>query len=306
MMGASVLAIDDPVLHEFAELVGAEGAVSVAGGRTRWEAGGTLSPEAQVVEAPTGIVSYRPEEMTMQVRAGTTVAELDAALAEKGQRSALADRGGTVGGAVAVGESSVDQLGRGAVRDSVLQVRYVSAEGKLVTGGGPVVKNVSGFNLPKLLTGSLGTLGLLAEIIIRTNPMPPASVWLRCEGLSPARARDAVLTPSAVLWDGGATWVHLEGHAVDVRAEQKQLMTLGSCQEVGGPPPIPAHRWTLSPAQAAAFSASEPFLASIGVGRVWASAPQPALPVDPVAELIGQRTKQLFDPASRLNPGRTP
>ena len=112
--------------------------------------------------------------MVVTVRAGTTVAELHETLAAAGQTSALPDRGGTVGGAVAVGENRLDRLGRGSARRR-LQVRYVSAEGEIVTGGGPVVKNVSGFNLPKLIVGSLGTLGLIAEVVLRTNRFRPSN-----------------------------------------------------------------------------------------------------------------------------------
>ena len=171
----SSLATSDPVLFDFAALVGDADPISVRGNGTRWHVGGALADAARVVEAPAGIVDYQPSEMIVVVRAGTPVAALHAALAAAGQTSALPDRGGTVGGAIAVGENRLDRLGRGSVRDAVLQVRYVSAEGELVTGGGPVVKNVSGFNLPKLMVGSLGTLGLLAEVVLRTTRFRPSN-----------------------------------------------------------------------------------------------------------------------------------
>lgn len=122
----ATLASHDPVLAEFAAEVGADGPVAVAGGRTRWTVGGPLDPGARVLSAPTGVVDYKPEEMTIQVRTGTTVAELDETLAAKGQRCALPDRGGTIGGALATGENDHRALGRGLVRHAVLQVRYVS------------------------------------------------------------------------------------------------------------------------------------------------------------------------------------
>ena len=177
----STLTSADRALHEFAALVGADDPIAVEGNRTRWHLGGPLDESARLVTAPTGIVDYQPSEMVVTVRAGTTVAELHETLAAAGQTSALPDRGGTVGGAVAVGENRLDRLGRGSARDAVLQVRYVSAEGEIVTGGGPVVKNVSGFNLPKLIVGSLGTLGLIAEVVLRTNPLPPVQRWIRAE-----------------------------------------------------------------------------------------------------------------------------
>ncbi len=309
-MSAAVpwLATDDPILFEFAEEVGSEGKISVAGGRTRWEYGGTLEEAARVVEAPRGVVEYKPAEMTVCVRAGTPVTELEATLSEAGQRSALPSRGGSVGGAVAVGQNHLDRLGRGALRDSVLQVRYVSAEGRLITSGGPVVKNVSGFNLPRLITGSLGTLGLIAELILRTNPRPEASRWLRGPGADPAATFNALLRPAAILWDGDSTWVHLEGYGVDVDAQSRVLEQLGDFVEMDAPPSLPPEAWSLSPKQAARVDPEQTgdFVASIGVGRVWAEHPQPVAPRDPVVIGLSERAKAIFDPTGRLNPGRRP
>ena len=85
-------------MSDFAKLVGAEGPVTVVGGRTRWHVGGKVHPDAREVHAPSGVMSYDPAEMTVTVRAGTTTTELTAALTEAGQRCALPERGGTVGG----------------------------------------------------------------------------------------------------------------------------------------------------------------------------------------------------------------
>ena len=157
------------------------GPVVAVGGRTQWDVGGPLDPavDARTVRAPAGIVTVEAADMTVRVRAGTTVVELDAALAEVGQAVALpAWPGATVGGVLAVGRSGLRRLGWGAVRDTVLEVRYVSAAGTVVTAGGPTVKNVSGFDLCRLLVGSLGTLGLLAEVVLRTRPLPATERWL--------------------------------------------------------------------------------------------------------------------------------
>ena len=109
----STLTSTDRALHDFAALVGADDPIAVEGNRTRWHLGGPLDESARLVNAPTGIVDYQPSEMVVTVRAGTTVAELHETLAAAGQTSALPDRGGTVGGAVAVGENRLDRLGRG-------------------------------------------------------------------------------------------------------------------------------------------------------------------------------------------------
>lgn len=300
-MSQATLTVTDPVLLDFAELVGTDGPVAVAGGRTRWNLGGPPAEGTRVIEAPSGVVDHIPEEMIVTVRAGTPVAELSATLAERGQRCALPERGGTVGGAVAVGENNLNVLGRGRLRNSVLQVRYVSAEGQVVTGGGPTVKNVTGFDLPRLMTGALGTLGLLGEVILRTNPIPAHRRWFHSNGADPFAVLDSLLQPSIVLWNGTETWVLLEGHPADVESEAGAMATF---TETDGPPELPPHRWSLPPAALRDLAGT--YVASIGVGTVFADTPQPARKPDAVAQAVAQRVKQQFDPTGRLNPGRTP
>lgn len=304
----------DPAITAFADDVGFQGPVAVVGGGTRWEEGGPMDPGTRLVTAPTGIVDYQPAEMVVTVRAGTSVAELQATLSEHGQITALPERhdpttgrDGTVGGAVAVGENRLDRLGRGSVRDAVLQVRYVSAEGQIVTGGGPVVKNVSGYNLPKVMVGSLGCLGLLAELVLRTNPIPPVQRWLVGSEVSPGALWPTVYRPGAVLWDGHKVWVLLEGHGEDVDDQQRRLAAFGQFS-ASDPPELPPYRHRLTPAQAAQADQrfTGRFMASLGVGTVFADQPPTAQPVDATAELIARRAKALFDPTGRLNPGRFP
>ena len=298
----------DPELTSFVDAAGGPGPVAVVGGRTRWDLGGALHANALQLRAPDGIVDYQPAEMIVRVRAGTPVAELHAALANEGQRTGLPERGGTVGGAIAVGEDDLHVLARGTVARAVLQVRYVSSEGALVTGGGAVVKNVSGFNIPKLVVGSLGTLGLIAEVVLRTNPIPPTSLWVTSSDADPFAAFDLLLRPSAILWDGECTWLQLEGHEPDVLAERNLLSTLGTFQDSPSPPALPPHRWSLAPGQLRALGNRDTgaFVASVGVGTVWADSPQPARSPDSTSLEIAARMKQLFDPSGRLNPGRAP
>lgn len=293
-------------LTAFAEEVGSVGPVAVEGGRTRWATGGEAAAGTRLVRAPDGVVEHTPEEMTVRVLTGTPVADLEAALAEAGQRSALPERGGTVGGAVAVAENHLDVALRGQVRATVLQVRYVAADGRLVTAGAPTVKNVTGFDLPRLLTGSLGTLGLPAEVVLRTNPVPAAAVWLSNPERADAFAvADALRRRATVLWDGTTTWVHLEGHSVDVAAQRRALP--GRWEEAEGPPPLPPRRWSLRPSELRGLSPRMGrFVASVGVGTVFADSPQPPRPLDPAAAALAARAKRLFDPAGRLNPGRDP
>lgn len=310
--GLATLATSDPVLTSFAEQVGETGAVAVGGARTRWHVGGSSAEGTRVLPAPAGVVDYKPDEMTVTVRAGTLVAELHDALAERGQRSALPERGGTVGGALAVGENDIRALGRGLIRTALLQIRYVSAEGRIVSSGGPTVKNVSGFDLPRLMVGSLGTLGLLAEAIIRTNPIPATSRWLKADGADPIAVQDALLAPSAVLWTGSSTFVQLEGHNADVDAQQEALRSVANFTvvETDGPEVLPVslpeNRWSVAPSEIPSLDSARlgNFVAAIGLGLVFADVKQPQRAVTPEVQVVADRVKDNFDPTGRLNPGR--
>ncbi|MDG1846218.1 MAG: FAD-binding protein [Acidimicrobiales bacterium] len=295
----------DTVLNRFAEAVGPSLPIAIEGNRTRWGLNGLLKPGTSVISAPSGLVEYKPEEMIVTVRAGTTVQELDTCLADHRQRTSLPDRGGTVGGAIAVGHNDLHKLGKGSVRDAVLQLRYVSAEGKVITCGGPVVKNVTGFNLHKLMVGSFGTLGFIAEVTLRTNPIPLRQLWIQTS-MDPKIIFDTLQRPSAILWDGTTTWVHLEGHPPDVDAQYALLTKSGKVYESETGPSLPAHRWSIPPVDI--FSLEKTlmgrFVASIGVGTVWAEQPQEERKLDRATLTITERMKKQFDPTSRLNPGR--
>ena len=243
------LTATDQILRDFAEAVGSEGSVAIVGGRTRWETGGaSAGVDVRLLSAPSGVVEYVPEEMIATVRCGTSTAELNAELTAMGQRTGLPERGGTVGGALAVGQNHLEVLGRGTVRSAFLQVRYISAEGRIVTGGGPTVKNVTGFDLPRLMVGSLGTLGCLAEVIVRTNPIPAVSQWFECAEADPGATLAALLAPSAVLWDGTTTSVLVEGHAPDVAEQASRLATIGPFVECDAKSEPQGYRWSLAPA----------------------------------------------------------
>jgi glycolate oxidase FAD binding subunit len=243
--------------------------------------------------------------MTVRVRAGTTVTELDEALAVHGQCVALPSwPRATVGGIIAVGHSGLRRLGWGPVRDAVLEVRYVSAEGRVVKGGGPTVKNVSGYDLPRLFVGSLGTLGVIAEVVLRTRPVPALEQWFTAEGVDPFDLARALYRVDAVLWDGSTTWALLEGHPVDV-AEQARTSGL---REIDGSelPPLPEHRWSLVPSALTTLpnDGHGPFVAEVGVGVVHRMVPQPPRAVDPTIAALNASVKQAFDPTGRLSPGR--
>ena len=153
------------------------------------------------------IVEYQPADMVMVVEAGVTLAEMQAAAREHRQRLALdppwPDRA-TIGGIVATGAFGPRRARYGAVRDLIIGVQLVRADGTVARGGGKVVKNVAGFDLPKLACGSLGTLGLIAGATFRLHPLPETSQTVVVSGLSPAevvamvsRVRAAQLEPVA-------------------------------------------------------------------------------------------------------------
>lgn len=255
------------------------------------------------MRAPAGVRDFDPADMTIRVGAGTPVAELDAALAEAGQRANLPlTPGATVGGVLAVGRDDLHALGRGRLRDALLEAIYVADDGQVVTAGGPTVKNVSGFDLCRVLVGSLGTLGLVGEVILRTWPRPPVQQWLAgpCD---PAELRRRLYWPSSILWDGQTAWIHLEGHASDVESEADLARSLG-CEPTEGPPPLPPHRVPVGALEAGGFSGR--YLVQIGTGSAFVSELIPVPSPDRAVVALHERLKAEFDPRGRLNPGRDP
>ena len=283
-------------LSEFAAAVGTAGPVTIAGGGTR---GGAVAG-VRCVAAPSGIDWVQADEMTVCCGAGTTVTDLSAALAEHGQRVNL-PAGGTVGGALAVGQSDIRRLGDGPIRDVLLQARYVSAAGEVVQAGGPTVKNVSGFDLCRLLVGSRGTLGFLGEVILRTRPLAATSQWFTAAATDPCPVFTRLYRPVSVLWDGARVWALLEGHAADV-AEQAAAAGLAPTD---GPPTLPTtRRAVVSPA--AITSATGEYVAEVGVGVVHLGATgtiSDAPTTDAGVRAVSARLKTQFDPTGRLNPG---
>ena len=160
------------------------GPLAVAGAGTAASWAGALGPADAVLDlrALTGVITHNPGDMTVSVRAGTPLRDLNAELADHGQHVAfdaarVAD-GATVGGLLATGDAGPGALVHGSLRDLVIGTTLVLADGTVARSGGHVIKNVAGYDLAKLVHGSYGTLAVVAEVVLRLHPLPHAVATL--------------------------------------------------------------------------------------------------------------------------------
>ena len=158
---------------------------------------GTPPTALDVVLDLTGLdrlVEHTAGDLVAVVEAGRLLDDLQAELARAGQWLAVdPPRRGTVGGLVATGITGPARMAAGPVRDLVIGATVVRTDGVVAHSGGKVVKNVAGYDLGKLLTGSFGTLGVLTQVAVRLHPLPDRSTWVCVPVRSPAEAQDAVL-----------------------------------------------------------------------------------------------------------------
>lgn len=203
------------------------------GGGTKDFYGRAPAGEAFDLRANSGIVAYEPTELVVTVRGGTPLGELEAALAEKGQYLAFEPphfgAGATVAGCVASGLSGPRRASMGAVRDFMLGVKLLDGRGEVLRFGGQVMKNVAGYDVSRLVAGSLGTLGILLEASIKVLPRPVAETTLRFE-LDEATALRHLnawggqpLPVSASLWTEGVLHLRLSGAEAAVGAAAQRL-----------------------------------------------------------------------------------
>lgn len=187
--------------------------------------GRAVDAEAVELSGHAGILSYQPKELVITGRAGTSIAEIEAVLAEAGQMLAFepphfarsADVGATLGGTIAAGLSGPARPYLGSARDLVLGVRVLTGRGEVLRFGGEVMKNVAGYDVSRLMVGALGTLGILLDVSLKVLPAPPATQTqvLDCGEAEALRSMSAWSTKplpvTATCFDGERLWVRLSG-----------------------------------------------------------------------------------------------
>ena len=170
---------------EVRSAVASRTALAITGGGTKTFYTGTLQGKPFDVTGHRGIVSYEPTELVVTARAGTPLAEVEAALAEKGQMLGFEPpyfgASATLGGAIACGFSGPRRPYAGSARDFVLGTKIINGKGEILKFGGEVMKNVAGYDVSRLMVGALGTLGVLLEISLKVLPKPAKELTLSFE-----------------------------------------------------------------------------------------------------------------------------
>ncbi len=207
-------------------------ALRIVGSGSKDFYGGGLLGELLDVRGYTGIVDYEPTELVLTARAGTPLSEIEAALEAKGQMLAFEPPhfgAATLGGCVACGMSGPRRAAAGAVRDFVLGVRMLDGQGRDLRFGGQVMKNVAGYDVSRVIAGSMGTLGLILEVSLKVLPLPPAQTTLRFEMPEVAALRAAnqwaakPLPITATCYTGSELTVRLSGAEAAVSAAKQRL-----------------------------------------------------------------------------------
>jgi len=290
------------------------GPLQIAGAGTAATWAGPLGRVDAVLEttALTGVIAHNPGDMTVSVRAGTPLRVLQEELTEHRQHVSLdaariAD-GATVGGLLATGDAGPAGLVYGSLRDVVIGVTLVLADGTIARAGGHVIKNVAGYDLAKVVHGSYGTLAVVAEVVLRLHPLPQAAVTveLPCALGEAADVAARVLggptEPAALEWTSDdVLMLRLEGTAaaLEARAERVQeLLGAGARVAEGDPwarhaaltrgdPEAATVRIGLRPSKLPALLASLPATAAtVGLGTGIATVTVPAGAVADVHALV--------------------
>ncbi len=225
------------IAEQFREQIRAAGAAGtplrIRGGGSKDWYGQALHGDVLATRSYSGVVAYEPTELVITVRCGTPLAEIETLLAQHGQMLAFEPpRFGpesTIGGVVAAAPSGPRRASAGAVRDFVLGAVLMDGHGEALRFGGQVMKNVAGYDVSRLLAGSLGTLGLILEVSLKVLPLPLREATLRLE----MNEIDALrhlnewagqpLPVSASCWHQGVLTIRLSGAEAAVTAAQRKL-----------------------------------------------------------------------------------
>ncbi len=205
----------------------------IAGGGSKDWYGGDLAGELLDTRGHHGVIDYEPTELVITARCGTPLAHIEALLLEHRQMLAFEPprfgAASTIGGVVAAGLSGPRRATAGGVRDFVLGAQLIDGKGELLNFGGQVMKNVAGYDVSRLLAGSLGTLGLIAQVSLKVLPLPLVETTVRFElDEIAALARlngwaGQPLPLSASCWHGGVLTVRLSGAEAAVAAALRKL-----------------------------------------------------------------------------------
>jgi len=203
------------------------------GGGTKDFYGEELHGEIVDTRSHAGIVDYEPSELVITARCGTALSQIEATLAQHGQFLAFEPPGfggdPTIGGVIAAGLSGPRRASAGAARDFVLGASLLNARGELLHFGGQVMKNVAGFDVSRMLCGSLGILGLITQVSLKVLPRPRTEITLRFECAAAAALerfnawRAQPLPISAAAWHDGIASVRLSGSPSAVRSARDVL-----------------------------------------------------------------------------------
>lgn len=214
---------EDPIapqtVDELQSIISSEPRVLAVGNRTKEPL--SRCPDAKLVSlrSLSGIIEYEPSEFTFTARAGTTVVELAAALAERRQYlpfdPMLRAAGATIGGTIAAGLSGPGRFRYGGIRDFLIGVQFISGDGNVINAGGKVVKNAAGFDIPKFLVGSMGRLAAITEVTFKVFPHPPATESLRVQCISLDQVVNRMAAAAASRW---------ELDAIDYRVDQQSVL----------------------------------------------------------------------------------
>jgi len=189
------------------------------------------SGEPLLTSELSGIVSYEPTELVIRARAGTPLGEIESVLAQSGQMLAFEPphfgAGATLGGCIAAGLSGPARASAGPLRDFMLGVSIIDGRGEHLNFGGQVMKNVAGYDIARVMSGSLGTLGIVVDVSLKVLPRPAGSESFEVEctlddALARFRAFGTRSIPvTATAWHDGRAWIRTSGSRAALAAAAK-------------------------------------------------------------------------------------